>query len=98
MANLASDVAVRTMGIGQLTPTMHTVWGSEEIAETPYDGSAVQYWDCGVEDVSPRNESPPRNEAHECVRRTESAQAQMDAFFWPDGVVINACEGECDPE
>ena len=97
--NVASDMAARTIGLQQLTPTMHDVWGIEDAPSGDFDGSAIQYWSLNVEPVPEGNEAPLEdNDAHTGVRQTESAKAQVDAFFHPDGVVTNQCDGECDPE
>ncbi len=98
VCNLASDVSARTLGLPLLTPSPRDVWGVEEAPATPYDGSAYQYWDCGDPDAPLGNEPPEDNSAHECVRRTDTMHAQIEAFLQPDGVVINACDGECDPD
>ncbi len=98
VANVASDVAARTAGFAQLGPTMHEVWGVETITTPTYDGSAIQYWDCGDPDVPLTNEPPEDNSAHQCVRRTDSFAAALDAFLRPGGTVTNACDGPCDPE
>ena len=97
--NVASDMAARTAGWPQLVPTMHEVWGVEDAPSEPYDGSAIQYWDCGAEPLDPGNNPPEDdNVAHDCVRRLTAAKEQMDAFWQPDGQVVNTCDGECDPE
>jgi hypothetical protein len=98
VANVASDLAGRTAGFELIHPTPHEVWGLAEAPPTPYDGSAMQYWDCGDPDNPTGNEPPEDNSAHQCVRRTASWAAQLDAFLQPDGEVINACDGPCDPE
>ncbi len=96
VCNLASDMAARTGGFSQLLPSNHEVWGIDEFA--PGDTGVVQYWDCGAPDVPTGNEAPDENEAHECVRRRDSAKAQVDAFFHPDGEIVSMCDGVCDPD
>lgn len=96
VCNVASDMAARTAGFTQLTPTNHEVWGLEEFAAG--DTGVVQYWDCLAPDVPLGNEPPDENEAHECVRRRVTAQQQTDAFFHADGVIQSFCEGACDPD
>ncbi len=44
--------------------------------------------------VIPADDTP----AHEGVRRSPAAQAQLDRFFHPDGMVEQTCDGPCDPE
>jgi len=98
VCNIASDMAARTAGFSEVTPSVHDTWGLDEVSpgeEDGFDGSAIHYWYCG-DPVSPvGNEPPAATEAHECVRRTETAQRQTDRFLRPDGVVINPCGGEC---
>lgn len=96
--NIASDAAGRTAGFELLTPTPHEVWGMEDAPATPYEGSAMIYWDCGDPDVPLGNEPPEDNSAHQCVRRTESFLTQLDSFLRPGGVVVHPCDGACDPE
>jgi hypothetical protein len=98
VANVASDLAARTAGFAQLGPTMHEVWGVEQVTTPTYDGSAIQYWDCHDPDVPVTNEPPEDNSAHQCVRRTESFAVALDAFLRPGGTITNACDGPCDPE
>ena len=96
--NIASDAAGRTAGFALLTPTPHEVWGMDDAPPTPYEGSAMIYWDCGDPAVPQGNEPPEDNSAHQCVRRTETFLEQMDAFFQPDGMVTFPCDGPCDPD
>jgi hypothetical protein len=96
VCNVASDMAARTGGFTQLLPSNHEVWGMDEFAAG--DTGVIQYWDCGAPDVPTGNQAPDENESHECVRRRASAQAQVDAFFHPDGEIVSMCDGECDPD
>ncbi len=98
VANLGSDMIVRNTGIPQLLPANHEIWGVDEAPSTPYDGSAALYFDCGVPAPPDTNQAPADNSAHGCVRQLSSAQAQIDAFFRPDGEVIFPCDGACDPD
>ncbi len=96
VCNLASDMAARTGGFSQLLPSNHEVWGLDEYAAG--DAGVVQYWDCGDGPIPEGNEPPDENEAHECVRRKATAQAQTSAFFASDGEILNFCDGACDPD
>jgi hypothetical protein len=96
--NIASDAAGRTAGFELLTPTPHEVWDMDDAPATPYEGSAMIYWDCGDPDVPLGNEPPEDNSAHQCVRRTASFMTQLDTFLRPDGTVVHPCDGACDPE
>ena len=98
VCNVASDIAARTAGFPLMTPSVHQVYGLEEVTATPtegHDGSVYQYWDCGDPAVPVGNEPPDDNEAHECVRRQPTCQDQTDRFLRPDGIVVNTCDGEC---
>ncbi len=97
VSNVASDLSARTAGFVELRPTNHEVWGLEAAPATPYDGSAIQYWDCGDPPIPEGNEAPEDNSAHQCVRRQATAQQQIDAFLRADGQVQNVCDGACDP-
>ena len=98
VCNVAADMAARTAGLPLLTPSAADVYGLEPAPATPYDGSALLYWDFGVPDVPMENTPPANNIVHGAVSGTDSAAAQLDAFLQPGGVVIHPCEGECDPE
>ncbi len=98
VCNIASDVAARTAGFTEVRPANHDIWGLEEASpgtDDGFDGSAIQYWYCNDPESPPGNEPPSSTEAHECVRRTETAQIQTDRFLRSEGVVINPCGGEC---
>ncbi len=97
--NVASDMAIRTMGIPQFVPTVHEVWGSEEVTDARADGSVAQYWDCGDDPVPEGNAAPDEDQGcHENTRRFASAMGQMDAFWQPDGTAQNLCQGPCDSD
>jgi hypothetical protein len=96
--NIASDLAGRTAGLTQISPANHSVWGMDQAPATPFDGSAMLYWDCNDPEIPAGNEPPEDNSAHQCVRRTASFAAQVDAFWHPDGLVTFTCDGACDPE
>jgi hypothetical protein len=95
--NIASDIAVRTMGIPLLTPSPVLPWGMET-TEGPVD-SAYVYFDLQREPPPLGNEAPTEgNGAHGDQRWLEAAMTQMDAFWREDGEVAHTCDGPCDPE
>lgn len=95
--NISSDIAARTIGLPVMTPSVYDVWNLETTAG-PADSAYVIY-DVGADPVPLGSRAAEMdNVAHERVRRTESAQLQMDAFMAPDGVVNNYCTGPCDPD
>jgi hypothetical protein len=95
--NIASDMAVRTMGIPLLTPSPVTPWGIPT-TEGPAD-SAYVYFDLLREPAPAGNQAPTDgNGAHGDQRWLDAALEQMNSFWQPDGQVIHTCEGPCDPE
>lgn len=98
VCNLSTEVAARTAGLVLITPSVRDVWGLEEAPAGPFDGSALQYWDCGAAPVPPNNQPPPNNCAHGWVRGRASCQDQTSAFFHPSGQVENFCDGDCGPD
>jgi hypothetical protein len=95
--NIASDIAVRTMGIPLLTPSPVMPWGMET-TEGPVD-SAYVYFDLQREPPPLGNEAPTEgNGAHGDQRWLDAAMTQMDAFWREDGEVAHTCDGPCDPE
>lgn len=94
--NVASDIAVRTMGIPLLGSATYTPWNVPTTA-APADSAYVIY-DVGAPPNPPGSVAPPAdNDAHGGVRRIDEAIRQMDAFWAPDGRVQNFCDGPCDP-
>jgi hypothetical protein len=61
---------------------------------------AIVEFDFGIDPLPGAQALPPSvdNEAHEGVRRSESAKEQLHRFFMPDGLVEHTCDGVCDPE
>jgi hypothetical protein len=95
--NIASDIAVRTMGIPLMVPSTVEPWGIPG-TEGPAP-SAYVYYDFGIEPIPPGNDAPGEdNGVHGDQRYLDAARAQMNAFFQPDGEVENFCDGACDPE
>ena len=68
-----------------------------DVATGPLD-SAYVYYDFGIGPPPMMNIAPVDNEAHNNQRNIDSAKEQMNAFWQPDGAVINFCDGACDPE
>lgn len=98
--NLGSFLHARLLGIPELSPNPFPVFGLGTV-EAPFSGSALALYDFGIDLVDAYAVADPGgedNEVHESVRLLEAALAQMDAFFQTDSVIINACQGICDPE
>lgn len=97
VANLATEIMVRSLGIPQVAPVVKSYYN---IAETlaPFDGSAMVESDGGFPPVPLTNLPPADNSAHGAMRNRPAIQAQIDAFLRPFGNVQNFCSGPCDPE
>lgn len=94
VANIASDIQARAMGIPYLGPdVVREVYGLTPVA-APQD-SALTYWSYGCANMKTNDVVGPDNEVHEAVRRTPAAQRQMDTFL-RTGVVAEECTGACE--
>jgi hypothetical protein len=94
--NVASEMAGRTLGLPELTPTAHSVWGLMP-ASAPLDSAYVVY-DLGAQPLpNGTGPAPAENGVHEGVRRDPRAQAQIVAFLHQGGQVIDTCGGACAP-
>ena len=99
--NLATDLHARAVGVPSLQPNSRDPYGLDPV-DSPAPGSALVYLDFNLDEVPGIfNQTPPEgaeNEVHEGVRGTEATRRQLDAFFAPDGTIVNTCDGACDPE
>lgn len=98
--NLASHLTARALGIPLLDPTPRPIYGLESAPMPADDGLVVVDFQLatepGIEARLPTEEE--KNGVHEGVRRNARIKQQLDAFFRPDGVIQNLCDGACDPE
>jgi hypothetical protein len=94
--NVASEMAGRTLGLPELSPTSHAVWGLTP-ASAPQDTAYVVY-DMGQPPL-PEGTEPPASDdgVHEAVRRDPRAQAQIVSFLPAGGQVVDTCSGACGP-
>jgi len=97
VANLGTQIMVRSMGIPQLTPVNESYYGIPELS-APFDGSAFIESDFGLPDAPITNTPPAENDVHGEMRALPPIQAQIDRFLRPDGRVEQFCAGPCDPE
>lgn len=91
--NVASHVHARALGLPLLTPAVRSIWGIEEQPGPIADSALVEY-DFGI--PTPDLEARPvphDNVVHGKVRELLSAIKQMDAFFRPNGQIVNFCGG-----
>ena len=94
--NVASEMAGRTLGLPELTPTSHAVWGLVP-ASAPLDSAYVEY-DLGLPPLPPGTQAPTTDDGvHEGVRRDPRAQAQIVSFLHTEGQVVDTCGGACAP-
>jgi hypothetical protein len=97
VANLATQIMVRSMGMPQLTPVNEAYYGIPELA-APFDGSAFVESDFHLPDPPITNTPPAENDVHGQMRGLVPIQAQIDRFLRPDGRVEQFCTGPCDPD
>jgi hypothetical protein len=96
-SNVASELAARTLDIGELVPTAHAVWGVRPVA--PPQTSAFVYYDLGASPLPDGTLPPPaENGVHEGVRRDPRAQRQIAAFLHDGGTIVDTCGGPCAPQ
>jgi len=69
-------------------------WGIDPIASYPWDGSAYFLFDTGSP-LAPLENLPPRegHDPHDDTPNIPAAQELKDAFWHPDGQVIDVCSG-----
>jgi hypothetical protein len=94
VVNVSSELAARTLGLPELSPTSHAVWGLAALP-APQENALVVY-DMGAAPISDGTIPPTQNEVHEQVRRDPRAQEQL-ATFLLGGDVIDTCGGACVP-
>jgi hypothetical protein len=104
VANVASDVEARTMGLSAYRPVlapgrsfdMTPLFGVPTIKSYPFRGSAIVYWDGGPQ-TPPAPAVNLANRAgldpHSFPRKTRSARQQKNDFL-VNGVVNNVCGGQ----
>lgn len=99
VANITADIAARTMDIPVLTPSPYLPYGLDPVT-TAVPDALVIYTIPGtpVLPLGTRDPGNADNPAHEGVRRSMAARAQIDAFCAPDGMVTPTCDGVCDPD
>lgn len=93
--NVGSELAGRTLGLPQPASTASPVYGLTSY-DTPTAESAYVVYDYGVDPLPTGPVAPAApTGVHEMVRRDPRAQAQIDAFLRPDGIVVDTCGGPC---
>lgn len=92
VANVASEMVVRTSGISTLAPAAASFYGMKEGgAPAP---SLQTIWDVHSAPVPPdTNQTPVDNQVHEAIRRIPQVQTQIGAFF-AGRTVVDTCGGQ----
>ncbi len=98
VSNAASHYEARTIGIPLMVPSVQEPFGLVTTTG-PADSALTIYRLPGVDPIPPGTHDPgPDTPTHNGVRALEGALLQLDAFLRPDGQVIHACDGPCDPD
>lgn len=98
VSNDASHYEARTAGIPLMVPSVAEPFGLTP-TNGPADSALTIYRLPGVDPIPPGTHDPgPDTPTHNGVRSLEGALMQLDAFLRPDGQVIHACDGACDPD
>ncbi len=97
VANLGTEIMVRSMGMPQVAPGVRSYFGIPDLT-APFDSSAFVESDGGFLPPPLTNTPPAENTAHGDMRARPPIQAQIDQFLRTDGTVQNFCSGPCNPE
>lgn len=101
--NVASHVEARALGLSHLLPAPRDI-ADLPASSGPLDSALVEFDFHLTGEIPGTYASPPltsvaeESPVHEGVRRLAAAQDMIDHFFWPDGQIVNTCDGACDPE
>jgi hypothetical protein len=98
VANLATTIMVRSLGIPQVDIPIQSYFGIP-VATAPFDGSAMVESDFGVPPVPTTNIPPPDNAVHGQMRALAPIQQQISQFLQPAGDIQQFCSGSmCNPD
>lgn len=92
--NLATRILARTIGLPGMD-LEQPVWGVTQ--QPPPLDSAYTQWDVRATPVPADQDVPPPtdNSAHQAIRALPALVQQLQAFFKPDGQVVQTCSGPC---
>lgn len=96
--NLASFLQARVLGVDLLEPSPREVFGLTSVTSPAKSGSTITLFDFGVTPSDTAVAPIDTNPVHEGVRRSQGSIDQIDAFFRPDGNLVQACTDICDPD
>jgi len=94
VVNVSSELAARTLGIPELSPTADPIWGLTAV--TAPQPNAIVVYDTGAVPIPDGTIPPTENGVHEKVRLDPRAQAQLVTFLLGGGVT-DTCGGACTP-
>ena len=102
VSQFALQVEARTMQAAAHVPLVgpgrehggENGWGIDPIPRHPWPGSAYFLWDTGAA-LSPLENLAPRegHDPHDDTPQIPAVQALKDAFWHPDGAVVDVCAG-----
>ena len=102
VANLATDVMARTLGVSAYCPPLAAgrsvdvtpLYGIPCVSSFPFDGSMVVYWDSGNQ-APPTTNTPARdgNDPHSRPRNQVIARTQKGGFLQQGGTLVDVCGG-----
>jgi hypothetical protein len=102
VANVATEIEARTMGINiyqpALAPMRHSdvnpYWGIAAVPSSPFNGSALVVWDSGTATPPTTNTPPgPGVDPHGAPRNSVIGRQQKSAFLQTGGSFVDVCSG-----
>lgn len=97
--NLGTFLHARLLGLPVLQPTDFSPWGLEAAGPSPTSALSITDFRLGDPGAFYRvaTFAPAETPVHDQVRRLGAVKRQLDAFL-RTGVVVQTCQGPCDPE
>jgi hypothetical protein len=95
VVNVSSELAARTLGLAELSPSADPMWGVTGSAAPMQNGLVV--YDEGAAPITDGTIPTPENGVHEAVRLDPRAQQQLVTFLLGGGIV-DTCHGACAPQ
>jgi len=102
VANILTEWMARAGGVPLVTPSPRDVWGLDTVTAAPPDGAdvdaALLIYDEGFPPLPNSNVPPDEdNGAHGDVRYLPAYREQVGTFL-EEGVIVQVCDGACDPD